>query len=214
MKDASMRSKLLIIALSSAAAACAGPAQQADRGVASVNIPVVTRADYVFDAVAPGGALAPGESERLDGWFRGLDLGYGDTIYVDGAYTPAARGQVAQVAGRYGMLVSAGAPVNPGAVPADSVRVVVSRNRAVVPNCPNWNRPASPDFENHSMSNYGCAVNSNFAAMVANPVDLVHGREGNGVGDTATAAKAVQLYRSTPPSGSKGLQSVDPKGGN
>ena len=209
-----MRSKLLIIALSSAAAACAGPAQQADRGVASVNIPVVTRADYVFDAAAPGGALAPGESERLDGWFRGLDLGYGDTIYVDGAYTPAARGQVAQVAGRYGMLVSAGAPVNPGAVPADSVRVVVSRNRAVVPNCPNWNRPAAPDPENHSMSNYGCAVNSNFAAMVANPVDLVHGREGNGVGDTATAAKAVQLYRSTPPSGSKGLQSVDPKGGN
>ena len=209
-----MRSKLLIIALSSAAAACAGPAQQADRGGASVNIPVVTRADYVFDAAAPGGALAPGESERLDGWFRGLDLGYGDTIYVDGAYTPAARGQVAQVAGRYGMLVSAGAPVNPGAVPADSVRVVVSRNRAVVPNCPNWDRPAAPDPENHSMSNYGCAVNSNFAAMVANPVDLVHGREGNGVGDTATAAKAVQLYRSTPPSGSKGLQSVDPKGGN
>jgi pilus assembly protein CpaD len=209
-----MRSKLLIIALSSVAAACTAPAQQADRGVASVNIPIVTRADYVFDAAAPGGALAPGEAERLDGWFRGLDLGYGDTIFVDGAYGPAARGQVAQVAGRYGMLVSAGAPVNPGAVPADSVRVVVSRNRAVVPNCPNWDRPAAPDPENHSMSNYGCAVNSNFAAMVANPVDLVHGREGNGVGDTATAAKAVQLYRSTPPSGSKGLQSVDPKGGN
>ena len=209
-----MRSKLLIIALSSVVAACTTPAQQADRGVASVNIPVVTRADYVFDAAAPGGALAPGEAERLDAWFRGLDLGYGDTIYVDGANSPAARNQVAQVAGTYGLLVSAGAPVNPGAVPADSVRVVVSRNRAVVPNCPNWNRPAAPDLGNHSMSNYGCAVNSNLAAMVANPEDLVHGREGNGVGDTATAAKAVQLYRSTPPSGSKGLQAVDPKGGN
>ena len=87
-----MRSKLLIIALSSVAAACTAPAQQADRGVASVNIPIVTRADYVFDAAAPGGALAPGEAERLDGWFRGLDLGYGDTIFVDGAYGPAARG--------------------------------------------------------------------------------------------------------------------------
>lgn len=209
-----MRSKLLIIALSSVVAACTTPAQQADRGVASVNIPVVTRADYVFDASAPGGALAPGEAERLDAWFRGLDLGYGDTIYVDGVNSPAARSQVARVAGTYGLLVSAGAPVNPGAVPADSVRVIVSRNRAVVPNCPNWSRPAAPDLGNHSMSNYGCAVNSNLAAMVANPEDLVHGREGNGVGDTATAAKAVQLYRSTPPSGSKGLQSVDPKGGN
>ena len=32
------------------------------------------------------------------------------------------------------------------------------------------------------MSNFGCAVNGNLAAMVANPSDLVHGREGSGVG--------------------------------
>ena len=210
-----MRTKLLLIALSSAVAACTtAPEMQADRGVASVNVPVVTRADYVFDAAAPAGVLAPGEAERLDNWFRGLDIGYGDTIYVDGAYTPAARNQVASVAGNYGMLISASAPVNPGAVPPGSVRVIVSRNRAVVPGCPNWSRPSAPDPENHSMSNFGCAVNSNIAAMVANPEDLLHGREGNGVGDTLTAAKAVQLYRSTPPSGSKGLQNVNPKGGN
>jgi pilus assembly protein CpaD len=203
-----MRSKLVIIALSSVVAACATPAQQADRGVASVNVPVVTRADYVFDASAPGGALAPGEAERLDAWFRGLDLGYGDTIYVDGSYGPAARGQIARVAGAYGMLVSAGAPVNPGMVPADSVRVVVSRNRAVVPNCPNWSRPAAPDLENHSMSNFGCAVNSNIAAMVANPEDLIHGREGTGVSDVNTAAKAIELYRKAAPTGTGGLQEI------
>jgi pilus assembly protein CpaD len=211
MKDARMRSKLLIIALSSAVAACTTPAdQQADRGVASTNVPVVTRADYVFDAAAPAGALAPGEAERLDAWFRGLDLGYGDTVYVDGG--PAAAGQVASIAGTYGILVSPGAPVNGGVVPAGTARVVVARNRAIVPNCPNWSRPSAPDPENHSMSNFGCAVNSNIAMMVANPEDLVHGREGNGVGDTVTAAKAVQLYRTTPPSGSKGLQAVNPKG--
>jgi pilus assembly protein CpaD len=62
------------------------------------------------------------------------------------------------------------------------------------------------------MSNFGCAVNSNIAAMVANPEDLLHGREGTGVGDTTTAAKAVQFYRSAPPTGSKGLQDVSPKG--
>ena len=55
-----------------------------ERGVASVNVPVVTSADYVFDAAAPGGALAPGEGDRLNGWFQGLGLGYGDTVYVDG----------------------------------------------------------------------------------------------------------------------------------
>jgi pilus assembly protein CpaD len=210
-KDATMRSKLVLIALSSALSACNTP-DAADRGVASVNVPVVTSADYTFDAVAPDGALAPGETARLDGWFQGLGVGYGDSIYVDGPYAEAARAQVAAVAGRYGMLVSAAAPVTAGAIQPGSVRVVVSRRRATVPNCPNWRVPSQPNFNNHSMSNFGCGVNSNLAAMIANPEDLLHGREGTGVGDTLTAAKAVQFYRAAPPSGSKGLQDVTTKG--
>jgi pilus assembly protein CpaD len=212
VKDATMRSKLVLIALSSVLAACA-TTDQPDRGVASVNVPVVTTADYVFDAAAPGGALAPGEADRLTGWFQGLGLGYGDTIYVDGGYAPAARSQVASIAGRSGMMVTAGAPATAGLVQPGSVRVVVARRRAEVPNCPNWSRPAAPDFANRSMSNYGCSVNSNIAAMVANPEDLLHGREGTGVTDTYTASRAIEMYRSTPPSGSKGLQDVTPKGG-
>ena len=76
VKDATMRSKIVLIALSSGLAACTTAANQADRGLASVNVPVVTTADYVFDAAAPGGALAPGEASRLSGWFQGLGLGY------------------------------------------------------------------------------------------------------------------------------------------
>ena len=79
-----MRSKLILIALSSALAPGCATADQPDRGLASVNVPVVTTADYVFDAAAPGGALAQGEADRLSGWFQGLGLGYGDTVYVDG----------------------------------------------------------------------------------------------------------------------------------
>jgi pilus assembly protein CpaD len=213
VKDATMRSKLVLIALSSALAACATTADQPDRGLASVNVPVVTTADYVFDAAAPGGTFAPGEADRLNGWFQGLGLGYGDTVYVDGGYAPAVRSQVAAIAGRYGMLVTAGAPATAGMVQPGSVRVVVARRRAEVPNCPNWSRPAAPDFANRSMSNYGCSVNSNIAAMIANPEDLLHGREGAGVTDTWTAARAIEMYRTTPPSGSKGLQDVSPKGG-
>ena len=62
------------------------------------------------------------------------------------------------------------------------------------------------------MSNYGCAVNSNLAAMIANPEDLLHGREGGSVTDVRAAAKAVELYRSKTPTGSGGLQAVSPKG--
>jgi len=208
-----MRSKVILIVLSSALAACATTADQPDRGVASVNVPVVTTADYVFDAAAPGGALAQGEADRLGGWFQGLGLGYGDTIYVDGGYAPAARAQVASIAGRFGMLVTAGAPATTGMVQPGSVRIVVARRRAEVPGCPNWTRPAAPDFANRSMSNYGCAVNSNIAAMVANPEDLLHGREGTGVTDTYTAARAIEMYRSKAPTGAGALQDVSPKGG-
>ena len=209
-----MRSKLLLIAVGSALAGCQNMPDVPSAGLATVNVPVVTSADYVFDAAAPGGALAPGEGQRLDGWFQGLGLGYGDTIYVDGSYAPAARSQVAAIAARYGMMVSAGAPVTAGMVPPGSARVVVARRRAVVPNCPNWSQASQPDLNNKTTSNFGCSVNANLAEMVADPQDLVHGREGSGVGDPVTGAKAVNYYRSLAPSGSKGLADVAPKGGN
>ena len=93
-----MRSKFLLIALGSALAGCqTGPARDVPaQGAFAVNVPVVTSADYVFDAAAPSGALAPGEGERLNGWFQGLGLGYGDTIYVDGD-AAAARAQVGAI---------------------------------------------------------------------------------------------------------------------
>ena len=203
-----MRSKVILIALASSLAACNTP-DLPDKGVASVNVPVVTSADYVFEAAAPDGALAPGEADRLNGWFQGLGLGYGDSIYVDGTYADAARGQVAAIAGQYGMMVSAGAPVTVGAIGPGTVRVVVSRRRAEVPNCPNWSQPSSPNYDNRTMSNFGCGVNANIAAMVANPEDLIHGRAGAGTNDVDTAARAVIFYRSTPPTGTKGLQNVN-----
>jgi pilus assembly protein CpaD len=206
-----MRSKLVLIALASSLAACNTP-DIPDKGVAAVNVPVVTSADYVFDAAAPDGALAPGEMDRLSGWFQGLGIGYGDNIYVDGPFGEAARGQVAAVAGQYGLRVSDGAPVTTGAVQPGMVRIVVSRRRAVVPGCPNWSVASQPNYDNRSMSNFGCGVNSNIAAMIANPEDLIHGRESATTGDVDTASRAVILYRSTPPSGSQGLPSTSTKG--
>jgi pilus assembly protein CpaD len=213
-KDIAMRSNLLLVAaLGCALAGCNTLPDDPARGVASVNVPVVTTADYTFAAAAPGESLAPGEAERLDGFFRGLGLGYGDSIFVDGPDASAARGQVAQLAGRYGLLIQQGAPVLAGQVQPGTVRVIVSRRRAEVPGCPNWSRPAQPDYSNQQASNFGCAVNSNLAAMIADPVDLIHGRDGGGVNDNRTATRAVDMYRSTPPSGTKGLPAVTTTGG-
>ena len=208
-----MRTNLILVLLASATVgACAyKPGDDPQRGLAAVNVPVVARSDYVFDASAPDGSLAPAEVARLDGWFRSLDLGYGDSIYVDGPYAESARADVARLAGQYGLLVSTGAPVTEGRVPDGAVRVVVSRTRADVPGCPNWSDAAQPNYNNKMMPNFGCGVNSNLAAMIANPTDLIHGREGSGVTDNATASRAVQSYRTQRPTGEQGLQDIKTK---
>ncbi|GAC1576187.1 MAG: hypothetical protein NVS3B5_07600 [Sphingomicrobium sp.] len=213
-----MRHTLLILAAASSLAGCGtvAPRTDAARGVEAVNVPVVTHQDFAFDAAAPDGQLADLEAARLDGWFRGLGLGYGDRIFVEGPYSSGARADVARVAGRYGLLVAEGGPVLPGTIAPGLVRIVVSRTRASVPDCPNWHEPSQPNYNNHSMPGYGCAINGNLAAMIANPEDLIRGREGSGLSDALTLTKALNYYRNATPTGSKGLQdtTTSKKGSN
>lgn len=210
-----MRSKISLLALAAAVAACQHtPQDLADRGVEAVNAPIVSKANYAIDLAAPGGMLSPSEAGRLDGWFRGLGVRYGDVIYVDAPYSELARADVTRIANQYGLMVATGAPVTAGQVPPGSVRVVVSRAEASVPGCPNWDRPASPNYNNRTMPNFGCGVNSNLAAMVANPEDLVYGREGSGVGDSITSTKAVGSYWNAKPTGTQGLQDISTKKDN
>lgn len=198
----------LIIAFAAASASLSG-CGPVNRGLESVNQPVVSRTDYVFDIAAPEyGGLSPAEIARLDGWFQSLRLNYGDTIYVDdpqGYGDPSRRAAVAAVAQRYGLVVSSGAPVTQGRPPSGALRVIVSRSDAYVPDCPNWDRPLLPEFEGSTTSNYGCATNSNLAAMIANPEDLISGRA---AGETTAifTNKALQSIRDVKPTGLGGLK--------
>jgi pilus assembly protein CpaD len=206
-----MRNQIALLTLATALAGCShNQPTEAMRGVSAVNVPVVSRSDYALDLAAPGGSLPSSEAARLDGWFAGLGLGYGDDIYVDGPDAYGAREEVARVAGKYGLLISNGAPVTAGAISPGSVRVVVSRTRASVPGCPNWSVPSQPNFDNAQITGFGCSVNSNLAAMIGNPEDLVHGREG-GVSDARTGTKAVDTYRKATPSGTSGLKDISTK---
>lgn len=209
-----MHSKLTVLLLASALGACSYKpgVDLADRGMEPINVPVVERSNFAVDVAAPGGTLLAGEAERLTGWFDALGVGYGDSIYVDGAYSETSRADIAAIAGHYGILVEPGAPVTAGPISEGKVRVIVSRARASVPNCPNWSRPAQPNYNNRSFSNFGCGVNTNLAAMIANPDDLLHGREGSGVIDPQTGAKALSTYRSKAPTGAGGLTAVSSKG--
>ena len=179
----------------------------------SANQPVVQRTDFVLDVASSGGVPAS-EKARLADWFESLNLGYGDRVYVDGAgYADArSRADVAEVAADYGLLLSNGAPISAGAAAPGMVRVVVSRATASVPGCPVWEdeQVGAPE---RTATNYGCATNSNLAAMIADPSDLVLGQAGSGASDGTVGAKAIKVYREAPPTGSKGLSGTTAGGG-
>ena len=181
----------------------------------SENQPVVQRTDYVIDLSTSGNGVPGSELGRLADWFDSLQLRYGDMIFVDEPYPSAdVREDVARIAAAYGLLIRSGAPVTAGAVQPGSARVIVSRATAEVPGCPNWRQAPLSGAPISTESNFGCATNSNLAAMVANPNDLVLGQEGATDGDAATASKAIKQYRDAPPSGAAGLDKVNTTGGN
>jgi len=79
-------------------------------------------------------------------------------------------------------------------------RVIVERYVAIAPNCPDWSRKPSPNYQNYNQRNFGCADAANLAAMVADPKDLAMGATmGAQIGDPAT--KPVADYRTGAPAG-------------
>ena len=91
---------------------------------------------------------------------------------------------------------------------------VVSGNMASVPNCPNWGSQGR-DSAATTDTNYGCATNSNLAAMIDNPADLLHGRTDPTTGtDALIAVKAVKGLREKEATGKGALVQVSSKGGN
>ncbi len=179
-----------------------------NRGLESVHQPVVSRTDYVFDMPANDG-----DPRALGAWFESLGLKYGDRVAVDTqGYGPGARDAVGAVAARYGLLVDETAPITQGEIAAGSIRVIVSRMTATVPGCPDWTRKSYANFNGHSMSNYGCATNSNLAAMVADPRDLISGRAAPSSVDAAQSARAIVTYRKTPQTGAGGIKPESTKG--
>ena len=185
-----------------------------NRGLESLNQPVVSRTNYTLDVGSYGGGVPLAEQRRLAGWFETLDLRYGDRISVDDPGADgASREAVAAIAARYGLLVGEDAPVTTGQIAPGTVRVVVSRSSATVPNCPNWKAKSDTNLNNATYTNYGCAVNSNLAAMVADPEHLLHGAKGSGETVVMSSSKAIGSYREAKPTGEQGLKQNTTEGG-
>ena len=204
---------VLALSLALTLGACGGIAE--NRTLYSQKQPVVERTNYTLDLATSEDGLAVAEQQRLTEWFETIDLKYGDRLSIDDpAMGAATRDAVARIAGRHGILLAEGAPTTAGFITPGQARVVVTRSTASVPGCPDWSAKSDINYANAIYPNYGCAINSNLAAMVANPEDLIKGQEGTGETVVATSTKAIESYRTIAPSGSKGLTDVSASEGN
>lgn len=210
------KSKLMgaaLLSLGLSVAGCAG--MPTNTSLYSTKQPVVERTNFTLDVDTTRSGLSVSEQSRLNGWFETMDLRYGDRVTIeDPGSNPAVANAVNDLAGRYGLIVSEVAPTTPGAMGPGQARVVISRSTASVPGCPDWSAKSDSNYMNATSPGYGCANNSNLAAMVANPQDLLEGQSGSGETVVATGTRAIQTYRDAEPTGAQGLQNATAGGGN
>lgn len=202
MSKKSMRYMTIAILVGGASAlgGCAGTPASENRTLYSVHQPVVERSQYVIDLNQSSGGLASGEATRLDQWMQVLEVGYGDAIAVDaggGVVSSGVRRDIADIAAQRGMQIADYAPITDQPFYPGTVRVVVSRSEAYVPGCPDWSKNSQANFNSTTSANYGCATNSNLAAMVANPEDLIRGQKADP--STRSGVDAVKQYREAGP---------------
>lgn len=200
------------LALGLGLAACGG--MPTNTSLYSVKQPVVERTNMVMDITTTTSGLPISEQQRLNGWFETMDLRYGDRIAIENpGQNPAVTGAIRDLAARYGLMISDTAPVTPGYLQPGQARVVITRSTASVPGCPDWSAKSDMNYSNGTSPNFGCAVNSNLAAMVANPQDLLEGKKGSGETVIATSNKAITTYREMEPTGKAGLMEASAGGG-
>jgi pilus assembly protein CpaD len=204
-----------VLALASSLAGCSGSAY-GNRSLESVHQPVVSNTILQFDVAARGGDLPPSEQARLQGWFDAMGLRYGDRVAIEDPSlygATAAQSAIRAMVERRGLLMSTDVPVTTGGVPSGHVRVTIARASAHVPGCPDWATKYSANIVNATSSNYGCATNSNLAAMVADPNDLIKGARNEG-SDPAAATRPINTFRTKPQTGVGDLKASSTSGSN
>jgi pilus assembly protein CpaD len=216
MMNIARKSKLMgavALSLGLTVAGCAG--MPTNTSLYSSKQPVVERTNFTLDVDTTRSGMSINEQQRLNGWFETMDLRYGDRVTIeDPASNPAVASAVNELAGRYGLIVSEVAPTTAGMLQPGQARVVITRSTASVPGCPDWSAQSDSNYMNATSPGYGCANNSNLAAMVANPEDLLEGQRGSGETVVATGTRAIQTYREAEPTGAAGLQNATAGGGN
>lgn len=212
----SLHRALVALSIAGTLAGCGTAATAPDgpnRTLYSVHQPVVERATYTLDLMGGVAGLPAGEGQRLDAWLAALGAAPGDTLAVDGTASPAAMTDLAAITGRHGLQAHGRSLASTGLPLAGMLRVALTRSSAHVPGCPDWGDHSAGQLDNRTSNNYGCAINGNIAAMVADPQDLLRGRSDVGGTQVMTSDNAIRTWRAREPGVAKELPRVPGSGG-
>lgn len=197
----------LALLLGASMAACSTSDPAINSSLYSVHQPVIEREAYRIELASGASGIAPTEEHRLAQWFATLGLRQGDRVAIaDATGNETVHAQVAAIAAQHGVLLGepvADAPSEPG-----RVGIVVNRAQARVPDCPDWSDKSAASFSNAAGRNFGCAINSNYAAMIADSEHLLRGAVDNGDMAADTASKAIGAWRAQEPTGTRGLPDI------
>jgi len=146
-------------------------------------------------------ALSAGEGERLLAFLGNAGATRKDVFHVisGSPEIPTGLSDARKVA-LTGYLSALGVQIRPLSgdfavkVPhGDTVSLIVRQYVVTLPGCPDWSGDRFT-YNNVPTSNWGCATATNLGLMVAEPGDLVRGRDG-GLGDGEYAATSISNYR-------------------
>jgi len=197
-----MRALLFILAAAAALSACAStgsPDSQPLTPLSRYSLQVEPGLDRIALAVRDDGLSANQQAALEDLASRYLLSGVG-VVRVEGpsGEDPAAARQTWAVRSA---LESAGLPADRIVVaayaapnPKAPVLAGFETVRAVIPNCAAEPRDMGGRFSNESSMGFGCAVNANIAAQIADPRDIV-GHRPVSPPDSGRAAVVFDNYR-------------------
>jgi pilus assembly protein CpaD len=124
----------------------------------------------------PGARAPKRELARLDAFFNGIQLKYGDEISLRGG-TKARRRFLTTYIRRTGLPITVRSePDNPKRKKTRSVALLVERYVVTPPACPNWSNFHGNNQRNTPGSQYGCSTDAALGYMIANPKDLAIGQ--------------------------------------
>jgi len=146
---------------------------------------------------ADDAALGSREGGRLEAFVAKVILRRSDKVHIVANPSPLAETRMRAVADTLERIGVMPAPVLSDfgfkAPSGPSVSVIVRRFVVSLPGCPDWSGERYT-YNNVPTSNWGCSTASNLGLMVAEPEDLMHGRD-PGNADGIVGARAVDLYR-------------------